>query len=298
MSNAPKVLAVCVNWNGAEVLPATLTALEETSYPNLEVVVVDNASEDGSLDIARSSGLRTVQNRENLGYGGAINRVVGEYLGISADPPTFFLILNNDVILEKESVDRLVETAQANGAGVYGPKILRARQPSTLEAAWGELTFTHVLCRFRGEGESEGRYPDGVRRVQLLLGSVLLIHRAVFQRVGVFDPRFFLYHEEVDYLYRSEKSGFPAFFCPSARAHHIGGHSTRGNPELKTYWIRKNTVLFMRKHRQGVLHWTTWATTLTASLAFNLVALKWRRVRAIYLGARDGFREAIQDPVG
>ncbi len=296
MPNAPKVLAVCVNWNGAEVLAETLDALMKTNYPDLEVVVADNASEDGSVEIARQRGVRTLLNSENLGYGEAINRAIADYNAAPAEGPLFFLVLNNDVTLEKNAIGRLVDAALAHGPGVYGPKIIRADLPDRLEAAWGEITFTHVLCRFHGENQPEKVAGEGVRRVQLLLGSVLLIHRDVIRRIGGFDRRFFMYHEEIDLLYRLEQAGLPAYFCPAARAVHVGGHSTRGRRGLKTYWIRKNTVLFLCKHQSGALRWMTWAATLLASLVFNLVTLRRTRLLSIARGVRDGFREGGRKP--
>jgi len=291
MPNDPKVLAICVNWNGGAVLAETLDALKAGNYPNLEIVVADNASEDGSVEIARRRGVRTVRNAQNLGYGAAINKAIADAATSPGEAPVFFLALNNDVTLAKDALSSLVETAQRRGPGVYGPMILRADRPGHLEAAWGRMTFSHVLCHFEGENQPEHIAGENVRRVQLLLGSVLLIHRDVLEKIGGFDPRFFMYHEEIDFLYRLNRAGLPAYFCPAARAVHIGGHSTRSQPLLKTYWIRKNTVLFLRKHRPGTTQWLTWAATLLPSLAFNLVRFRWRRLRSIARGVRDGFRE-------
>ena len=285
-----------MNWNGAGVLRPTLAALRACRYPSLEVMVVDNASSDHS-----EVGLEQVCDEvllleKNLGYGAAINAGVRTRLGVPGRCPDYFLVLNNDVLLAEDALASLVDTAGRHGPGVYGPKVLRAAAPTHLEAAWGRLTHSHVLARFEAENALDDARWKGTRQVPLLLGSVLLVHRSVFERCGLFDERYFMYHEEVDFLHRAGLCGIPCFFCPDARAFHVGGHSTRTDPSQKIYWTRRNTVLFLRKFRVSWVRWCYFSVTLLASILFNAATLRWGRLRSLLRGAVDGCRLDLAAP--
>jgi GT2 family glycosyltransferase len=289
MPRHPRVAAICVNWNGKEVLPATLDALLKNDYGSLEVLVVDNGSLDLSeLELPSSVALLSLG--ANLGYAAALNAGIRWLTDRSeSEQAEYFLLLNNDIELAPDLIGKLVAFAQEKGPGVYGPKILSHEDPSRLDMAWGELSWNHVLARYYGKGATDGRKWDQVRRVELLQGSALLVHRSVIEKVGPLDESFFMYHEEVDFLYRASLSGFPVYYCPFARAVHRGAHSTRTMPLKKVRWLRRNTIYFFRKHRAGRRHWARLYLTLSASLAYNLLSLRISRMKAIWRGTREGF---------
>ena len=155
MPTHERVLAIVVNWNGREVLPATLDALRSTFFPPLETVVVDNGSTDGSTSSVQDP-VRLVTLDENRGYAGALNAILRPALegekGAGEAPPDYFLLLNNDILVEPGTVSRLLELAREKGPGVYGPKVLLQDRPDRLDAAWGRITWSHVLSSFRGKG--------------------------------------------------------------------------------------------------------------------------------------------------
>lgn len=293
------VLAVCVNFNGRLVLPRTLECLGRVRRPGWRAMVVDSASDDGSPDLVPPS-MELVRLESNRGYAAGLNAAVARQRRNQAGGQTgwdvdYFLFLNNDVEFEPEMVDRLVEFAEISGPGVFGPKVLRLDRPKRLEAAWGNVSWSHVLARYVGKNALDGPRWNRVRRVELLLGCALLVHRRVLEETGLFDERFFMYHEEVDFLFRAGLRGFPVYFCPFAEIRHEGGHASGRLPRRKVYWLRRNAALFLRKHRAGPGRWLLWGATLLASLAFNLVTLRWRRATAIAKGAWDGVREGLGD---
>ena len=130
-----RVVAIVVNWNGREVLPQTLEALRSTLHSNLETVVVDNGSTDGSAALAPGT-VRLVSLEKNRGYGAALNTVLRSELE-KREPdgrpaPDYFLLLNNDILVEPETVSRLLAVAREKGPGVYGPKVLLQGSPDRL----------------------------------------------------------------------------------------------------------------------------------------------------------------------
>lgn len=301
MPTDERVVAIVVNWNGREVLPATLDALRSTLHPNLEIVVVDNGSTDGSADAVRDAA-RLVAVPENLGYAGALNKVLRALIPGREDGASpvaeYYLLLNNDILVEPETVSRLLEIAREKGPGVYGPKVLLQARPGRLDAAWGRITWSHVLSSFRGKGARDGGRYDRVRRVQLLLGCALLVHRRVFEDVGFFDEDYFMYHEEVDFLFRAGRRGYRSTYCPAARVHHRQAHSTRHDPLKRVFWVRRNTVLFLRKHRAGAWAWGCWGKSLVLSLVWNVVLLRRRRVATIWRGVVAGMGGEISNRPG
>lgn len=286
MEAVPKLTAVCVNYNGAEVLPALLDCLRACS-PRPRIIVVDSASQDGSAqDLGEDAEVLRLE--ENLGYAAALNAGLRHAL---SRPPRgdYFLLLNNDLEFEPPALKSLVECARAQEAWVAGPKVVDRQRPWLMDAAWGRLTYSHVLTRFEGKGRQAADYRQS-KSVELLLGCALLVRRETFGKVGLFDPRYFMYHEEVDFLYRCKQAGLKTLFCPQARFLHRGAYSTRRAPLRKVYWVRRNALYFMFKHRPGPAAWLHWAVTLAASLAFNLVSLRGGRLKAILGGVRDGFK--------
>jgi GT2 family glycosyltransferase len=298
MSSDAKVLAVLVNWNGGSVLKETVASLLESDYPDLEVLVVDNASTDRSTCQLPDS-VKVLLLERNLGYGAAINRVVCRVL--DADPAAarlyrYFLVLNNDLIVSRRAVSRLVEFARPQGKVIVGPRIVTRQDPDQLEAAWGEVTWSHVLARFVGKGAAKDAPEwNQPRQVQLILGSAMLIDRDVLNELGPFDEAYFMYHEEVDFLYRANQSGFKVFYLPSAEIQHIGAYSTRGEPDRKAFWLRRNAVYFLRKYRASRRQWLYFFSTLAASIVFNLVNLRIGRARSICLGILAGFRIGLEE---
>ena len=293
MSTHRKVLAVCVNWNGQQVLAESLGALRQSHYRSLEIVVVDNASSDTSLALVPPE-IRVLALDQNRGYAAALNAAIRESQnaaeagGSQSEAPDYFYFLNNDIVVEPEGLCRLVQFAEEKGAGIYGPKILRYEDRSRLDSAWGRLNWSHVLCAYQGKGAPDGPRWNQVKPVELLLGCALLIHREIFEKVGLFDESFFMYHEEVDFLHRAAQMSYPIYYCPFAQALHRGAHSTRQSPLQKTFWIRRNTVLFFKKHEVGTWRWASFWSTLAASLLYNILLFRWRRVRTIFEGVREG----------
>jgi GT2 family glycosyltransferase len=289
-----EVLAICVNWNGGEWLHRTVRSLLASRHRALRLVVVDNASTDGSAENL-SPEAEIVQMPHNSGYGGAINRIWQEVISGQRPEPDYYLLLNNDVVVGEEMVGQLVEFACARPRTICGPKILDLREPERLDMAYGHLAWNHVLASFVGKRALDGPLWNVVQQVSLLQGSVLLLEASVVKEVGLFDERYFMYHEEVDFLFRAAQQGYNAYYCPFAVASHRGAYSTRYTPLKKVFWTRRNTVYFMRKHGAGFARWARFALTLTGSLILNVGILKWSRAATIVKGVYAGFRMPVPE---
>jgi GT2 family glycosyltransferase len=194
---SPRVSVVVVNYNGADALADCLTALaEDLAGPAAEILVVDNASEDGSLAIAEEvarerSRVEVIKSAENRGYAGAVN------LALPAARGEYVAVLNMDILVSPGWLEPLVGFLDANpGAGAACPLILLQDDPSRINAAAQDvhvtgLGFNRALGKPR---ESVGSDPF---RVSGLHGAAFVVRRSILDRVGGWDERGFLYHEDV-----------------------------------------------------------------------------------------------------
>jgi len=229
----PGVLAIVVNWNGEHVLEKTVNSLLKSHYPNLYVLIVDNASTDGSRDlIARLSsadGPGRVQGlllESNLGWGAAVNK------GLSAEllrEFSFFLCMNNDVIVEPDAVSKLVEMMTLNPSlGILSPVILDDHGDET--PTGGHLNKLGWWDReVKGLKERGG----GLYEADVVIGAAMLVRREVFEKIGGFDPGFFLYREDIDFCLRAKKAGFKVGIATDAMITHLEGASTSKVEEAK-----------------------------------------------------------------
>lgn len=252
------VIVVC--WNDKEKIATALDSVfalcevrEDPAFAN--VVVSDNGSSDGSREfVAERYGgrVRIVENGANLGFAAACNRA------FAATSSEYVFLLNPDAELKDGALREIVAFMDAHPkAGIAGSRIYNydgTVQESVGEfdtwagaflrsSAWGEWP---VFRRFaNGAALREFAY-DEPRRVDLAIGAALAIRRAMMNEIGVFDERFFLYHEEVDYAKRAAEAGWETWFVPASEAVHEGMGSARGQYSVekrkqtsrRKYWIK------------------------------------------------------------
>jgi GT2 family glycosyltransferase/glycosyltransferase involved in cell wall biosynthesis len=228
---------VVLSWNVREMLAGCLRSLPGAAgewWARAEVVVVDNASTDGSAEMVREQfpGVRVLALRENRGFS------VGNNAGIRASRGRFVLLLNPDTIARPGSIEAMCEYLEGQpDVGVVGPRLLNpdgTLQPSrrrfpTLATALVESTplqqafpSAEVLRRFYVEDRPDGETQD----VDWLSGAALLCRRETLEQVGLFDPGYFMFSEEVDLCRRVREAGWRVVYLPGAEITHFGGQST------------------------------------------------------------------------
>ncbi len=260
MSDALLLSVVIVSWNVREDLKECLQSLLGTGNLGLvtgeqglsvEVIVVDNASTDGTVEMVRREfpQVRLIVNSENLGYTKANN------IGIKQSRGKYILLLNPDTIVKADALRALVDCAEAHpDAGIIGAKLLNpdgSIQPSArsfpdMGAGLFRNTF---LGRLFPNNPFVRRYLmtnfgyDEVREVDWVSGAAMLVRRELFERIGLLDERFWAYCEDVDLCWRAWQSGFKVLFCPNAVTVHKIGRSSdqRLVPSLiqhhKSMWL-------------------------------------------------------------
>jgi GT2 family glycosyltransferase len=251
--NLPYVSVIIVSFNTAALLYDCLTALFEACRTlALEVIVVDNASCDGSAEMVQASfpQVRLVVNRENVGFGAANNQAISIAQG------TYVLLLNSDTIVWPGAIEQMLhelETVPALAA--VGPRLMGGdgkwqRSAFRFPTPWVLLLEQFNLARFRpvARGRDHTHTSDKSRSVDWLIGACLLVRRAALVPLGAFDTRFFMYGEDIDLCYRLRSAGWDIRLVPDATIMHLGGMSTRRDRLRMAIQATASMYLFYNKH--------------------------------------------------
>ncbi len=249
--SAPRVGAVVLNWNNAADTVQCLRGLLASDYPNLGVLVVDNASVDDSVTRLRQQypDVTLRVNERNLGYTGGNNIGLQYWLEQGAD---YVLLINDDAVPDPGMVSALVAALQARpDAGCAGPKVYASEEPERLLSAGGRLAQGWRPVQ-RGLGEMDRGQYDTAGAVDYLSGCALLASRAMIERIGLLDARFFAYFEDVEWCYRAGQANFKSLYVPEAKVWHPDTRRRDNASVSVTYYCARNQLLFAHKHRLGL----------------------------------------------
>jgi N-acetylglucosaminyl-diphospho-decaprenol L-rhamnosyltransferase len=258
-SDVPRVTAVVVSYNSREDLRRCLASLRAHSGIPCQVVVVDNASTDGSADLVAKEfpEARVIRNRENLGFSRANNKGLREAAGAYA------LILNSDAELTPGALPALVARLDARPRlGAAGPRTLSPDGTVQVSfgpaltplAEWRQRHLVRGVKRRDPAALEEAAARAGVEHEpDWVSGSCLLARKDALDAVGGFDESFFLYEEDVDLCLRLRRAGWGVLFTPAAEVVHHLGRSMEADPARARLEYPRSHVRFYRKHNGPVL---------------------------------------------
>jgi GT2 family glycosyltransferase len=223
----PPASVVVVNHNGLGVIDRCLTSILSSNYPLLEVVVVDNASADGSLDLivrkfGADSRLKVVANRQNLGFAEGCNRGAGTAKG------QYLIFFNYDTEVERDAIENLVAALEENASiGAAQSKLLMMSDKKMLDGA-GDFTSIAGWPYSRGIFEiDQGQY-DSRTEIFSARGAAMIVRKVIFEEIGGFDSDYFMYYEDVDLSWRVRLRGHTIVFVPDSVVYHLGGGQPKG----------------------------------------------------------------------
>jgi GT2 family glycosyltransferase len=246
--------AVVVSYNTADLLARCLESLLAQSGGRVQITVVDNASSDGSAELVRQRfGAATlIANRANRGFGAANNQA------IRAGRGRYIVLVNPDCEVQPGSLAGFVEFMDAHPRAAVAGGRLRYADGQFQHASFRFPTLAQVFLDLfplnwrLAESRLNGRYPQAWDalpfQVDHPLGAFMCVRRAAIDRVGLFDERFFMYAEEVDWCYRLKQAGWEVWHCPAARAVHHGGGATRQQAGAMLVELHRSRLAFFRKH--------------------------------------------------
>lgn len=245
-TNSPLVSIIAVNFNQTAVTAAFLDSVRRLRYPATEVVLVDNGSAEppGAWLQEHYPEVRYLETGRNLGFAG------GNNVGIRAARGEYYLLVNNDTELAEDVVERLLASFEASeGVGMVCPLLLYHEPAGVIQYA-GYTPLHPLTARNRTIGQFEpdkGQYAT-LRETPFAHGAAMFTSRAVLDKVGLMAEDYFLYYEELDWSARIRKAGYRILVEPNARVVHKESVSVGKDSPLKTYFMTRNRMLYMRRH--------------------------------------------------
>jgi GT2 family glycosyltransferase len=279
----PVVSVVIVSFNVRDYLLRALSALDADSTVPMEVIVVDNASTDGSADAVEQQlpHVTVVRNDTNEGFGRANNT------GFERSSGDLVLLLNPDVIVDRGCLKAMADFLLATpAAGAVGPRLRRPDGGLDLAARRGFPTPSAAFYRVVGLSRlfrksprfnryNMGAFDDAaVHEIDAGTAACLMVRRAAVDKVGLFDPDFFMYGEDLDLCFRLKQGGWKIFYLPEAGALHVKGASSRQATGPMLYEFHRAMWRFHRKH---------YAASLPApvnGLVWSAIWARWAVLRA------------------
>lgn len=255
---APKVSVVVLTWNGRLLTLDCLESLAAITYPGLAVVVVDNASTDGTAAAIRDrfgDEITVVVNDSNLGFSGGNNVGIRRALEDGSD---FVLLLNNDTVVDPGLIEGLVAVFDKNPrAGIVGPKIYYASPADQIWFAGGMVSLARGTARHIGIRETDHGQYDGDSEVDYVTGCALMARREVFESVGLLDEGYRAYYEDADFCLRARDRGYEIWYTSGGVLWHKISASTGGQVSARKIKQKlKSSLKFYGRHA-SVQHWLT-----------------------------------------
>lgn len=283
MAPIPKVCVITLNWNNAFMTKRLLRSLRDQTYGNFESVVVDNGSEDDSAEqiATQSFGARLLRAGTNLGFGAGNN--IGLQAAVSAGAEYAWLV-NNDAVAEPEALGCLVQTARNHPqAAAVGGTAMELDHPSRVQYVGGGWVYPSLGYARMAKRQSS--------HLDFLSGTSLLLRMKVFESIGPFDERFFLFWEDADLCFRVRKAGYELAVAGDSRIFHSWSGTAKRVPKQRAHHLMRSFVIFVRKHWRFALPRTLNALMFQSGCKLargNLPALQ-----GIWGGWRDGWRVAL-----
>jgi GT2 family glycosyltransferase len=296
-----RVAVVILNTNKRADTLACLDSLSRSTWPQsqLDIVVLDNGSTDGSIDAIRRAHPAVMVSAlsENRGYAG--NNNVGIALATARGADWIFVV-NEDTIVDPDCVERMVRYGEQHPlVGMVGPLVFHFDEPTCIQSAGGWFD-AHWQAGHIGQNEEDrGQFVDlGPRRVDWISGCGLMVRRSVIEQIGAIDERFFYYWEETEWCLRARRAGWELVIVPEARLWHKGVTRRYEPTPNVSYYHTRNRLLLMRKHGAPTSRMAIEVLRSLRTLASWSVRPKWRHLRdrrahrrAVAEGLRDFARQ-------
>ena len=242
MSENPLVSIIILNYNAGDLLLNCVDSVFKSTYPNFEVIIVDNLSTDNSHIRCKEKfeKIQLIENKKNLGY------CEGNNMGIKSANGEFILILNPDTIVDPDWLNELFRAYHKHGEALYQPKHLSLKEKSTIMST-GNMMNVFGFGYARGKGKKDVNQYNMIEQIGYASGTCLFAPSSVFKKVGLLDSFIFLYHDDLDLGWRAAQLGIKSYYVPSSIIYHAESYLLRWSSE-KFYWLERNRKYCLQTH--------------------------------------------------
>ena len=287
--NRPPVGVVIVNHNLKDSLRETLLSFKKVNYTDVAIVVSDNASKDGSVEMVRNEfpDVHLLAHETEQGYA----RAASLGMAFLSDKTKYIFSTTNDVIIDPEMLNVLVDYAENNPkAGVFGAKIYFFDRPNILWSAGGRVHPLHGHSYHFGWERKDGPRYDKVRECDYVTGCGYLLRSEVLKKIGYFKEDLVFYSEDADLCYRFHEAGYQVLFIPGAKMWHKTSTTLAKNRPVQLHYSTRNGLYLIQRHRIGFYPLSLWVHLWVVSpfkmLLFALMG-RWKNSVGIWRGIQD-----------
>ncbi|MEM9858290.1 MAG: glycosyltransferase family 2 protein [Bacteroidota bacterium] len=243
----PLVSIISIHFNVEQETIEFIESCEQLSYPNLEVIIVDNGSNKPFKPNLKYDQIKLIRSEENLGFAG------GNNLGLKGSKGEYIFFLNNDTLLPVDFVEPIVSFLKEHPkAGALSPKVLYSDRKTIQYAGSGSIS------NYTGRGQRVGKMQidqgqfDYSCETELGHGSSFIVPRKVINDVGPMPEVYFLYYEEHDWCEQIKAKGYKIYYLGTSHIIHKESMTTGKESVLKTYYMARNRILYLRRNSQGL----------------------------------------------
>ena len=238
----PLVSIIILNYNAGNLLLNCVDSVFKSTYPNFEVLVVDNISTDNSHVVCKKKfeKIHLIENKENLGY------CEGNNVGIRNANGEFVVILNPDTIVEPNWLNHLMSAYNEFGEGLYQPKFFSLNEKHVLQST-GNMLHIFGFGFAKDKGKIDDEKMESIEKINYASGTCLFTSKIVLDKIGLLDPFLFLYHDDLDLGWRAAHIGINSFYVPKSIIYHAESYSIKWSSK-KFYWLERNRKYCLLTH--------------------------------------------------
>ncbi|NOR86111.1 MAG: glycosyltransferase [Bacteroidales bacterium] len=301
LSHYPLVSIVTVNYNHSETTIELIESLSKITYPNMEIIVVDNASPDDEPAIIKEKypSVILIESVINYGFAG------GNNLGIMKARGDYVLLLNNDVIVPADFLEPLVlKFINEPAYGAISPKIHYYHTLNTIQyAGFTPIDSRTVRNTTIGQGEIDKGQYDHDYETAYAHGAAMMVPMDVIKHVGMMSYEFFLYYEEADWCNRIRKAGYKIGYVGNSKILHKESVTTGKLSVIKVYYLTRNRLVYMRRNIHGTDFIISLMYQIFIAIGKNAISyllkgnirIFWAYIRAILWNIKNVFNVEIHD---
>ena len=286
----PFVVTIILNTNRCEDTLACLKSLEQTTYKNHKVLVLDNYSTDGSIDAIGENfpHVQIVPLQDNFGYAGNNNVGIEMALKQGAD---WVFILNEDTIVDSDCISLLVANGESNmQIGMLGPMVYHYNEENVIQSAGGKMSKFWDGYHLGQNEIDQGQFVQP-HNVDWISGCAIMVRQTLIENIGMIDEDFFYYWEETEWCLRVREAGWEIQHVPAAKIWHKGVQRNYSPKPIVTYYNTRNHLFMLSKHKAPIAAWLyNWSRIFRTFLSWTIKP-KWRSKaahrNAMFLGVRD-----------
>lgn len=289
-----QICVVLVNYNGKEYNDKCIDSiLNSTIADKIQIVVVDNASSDGSAESLYEKWggdhrVHIIELDENVGFAKANN--VGIRWAMK-NRIAHYLLLNNDTEVEPDAIERMWRCHEEY-ACIVTPKILYADKRNVLWCAGGKFSPIIMKPVQIGENQENSEKYNGDYECDFANGCAVFLDEQILKKTGLLDESFFLYYEDTEFSMRARKCGVGIRYCAGAIVYHKVNGSTKGNQNYRNvYYITRNWLIYAKKHlgKKLIIFWIYFLLNRLAWCVIWMMAGRFQMCRATFMGIKDYF---------